>query len=325
MGSNWLRSTVASLIVVSLAGCVGGDAGTINQDDTPPEDATTRGRPADGRKLPAHISGTIIDTELLPIAQVDIAITPGDHIVLTDIEGNFVVGPLEPGTYVVSASKRGYASKEQQVTVTEDDETKIRLTLEAVASDVPHHETFSESMYLICHVVVPNPATLATSYILNAPCAGVVDLFTGAVNTLDHWMFSFTIDKPGFQSLVMEMVWESQQLGHDGLMQLSTLGTAEVEPTGGVGVGGTVYGGEMGEPFYMLIHAGQNYWDPDDPEATFYPVANETEHFQMLIAGGAGNNTLPNTAFFIEFRPTAYLTFFYNRQAQDGFSILPPE
>lgn len=325
MRSNSVPPALAIVAIVLLAGCVAGGADSIEGTDEPAGDSQVRGRPADNRELPSHITGVIIDTELIPIADADIAVTPGDHLVLTDVEGTFVVGPLDPGTYTVMASKRGYAAKEQQITVTADDESKVRLTLEAVASDVPYHETFSESMYLICHVVAPNPLTLAQSYILNAPCAGIVDLFTGAVNTLDHWMFSFTIDKPGFTSLVMEMVWDSQQLGHDGLMQLTTLGTAEVQPSGGVGVGGTVYGGEMGEPFYMLIHAGQNYWDPEDPESVFYPTANETEHFQMLIAGGAGNNTAPNTAFFIEFRPTAYLTFFYNRQAQDGFSILPPE
>ena len=324
MNSRSFPSVLAILAILLLAGCVTGGADPIDLKEQP-GGGEVRGRPDGNSKLPGHITGVIIDTELIPIAEADVVVMPGDHVVLTDLEGTFVVGPVEPGTYTVSVSKRGYASKDQQVTVTETDEAKIRLTLEAVASDVPYHETFTEAMYLICHVVVPNPLTLAQSYILNAPCAGIVDLVAGTVNSLDHWMFSFTIDKPGFESLVMEMVWEPQQLGHDGLMQLSTLGTAEVEPTGGVGVGGTVYGGEMGSPFYMLIHAGLNYWDPEDPEAVFYPNANETEHFQMLIAGGSGNNTAPNTAFFMEFRPTAYLTFFYNREATDGFSILPPE
>ncbi|HEX9816462.1 MAG TPA: hypothetical protein VGB18_05735, partial [Candidatus Thermoplasmatota archaeon] len=219
-------------------------------------------------------------------------------------------------------SKRGYASKEQQVTVAEGDETRVRLTLEAVASDVPHHETFSEAMYLICALVAP-PTPLGGA---NVPCAGLVDIFVGSTNSLDHWIFYFVIDKPGFKSLVMEMVWDPQQTGHDGLMQLSTEGRAAPNEAGGVTIAGSLYGGTQGPPFYMMMHAGQNYWaGGDNPETIFYPEPNATETFKMLIAGGGDNTTVPGLGFFLEFRPTAYLTFFYNREATPDFTILPPE
>lgn len=308
-----------AVLLALLAGCVGGDVGVTGQGggEIPGQGGVER--PDDGRELGAHISGVIIDTELIPVAEVEVVITPGDHIVLTDMAGVFVVGPLEPGTYTVIAQKRGYASKEQQVSVTASDETKVRLTLQPIASDVPHHETYTEAMYLICHIV--SPASPVGQ--LNAPCAGLLDIAVGATNTLDHWIFFFTIDKPGFQSLVSEMVWEPQPTGHDGLMQLSTEGRAAAGTTG-VTVAGSVYGDTQGPPFHAVLHAGQNYWNPEDPATTFYPEPNATETFKMLIAGGGGNTTTGG-AFFLEFRPTAYLTFFYNRQAAPDFSILPPD
>lgn len=312
---------VALALFGSLAGCIGAE-GEATQEDHSQHEQRTGGGDGVIRELPAHITGVIIDTELLPIAGADIVVTPGDHIVLTDGNGSFVVGPLEPGTYAVSASKRGYAVKEQQVAVTNDDETRIRLTLDAVASDVPYHETFSEAMYLICAFVSPSTPLGG----INVPCAGLVDVLAGTTNSLDHWIFYFVIDKPGFKSLVMEMVWDSQQTGHDGLMQLSTEGRAAPNEAGGVTIAGSLYGGTQGPPFYMTLHAGQNYWlDGTDPESVFYPEANATETFKMLIAGGGGNTTVPGLGFFIEFRPTAYLTFFYNREATPDFTILPPQ
>lgn len=310
---------VALAVLASLGGCVG-EAEAKEEDHSKHQQRT--GGDGAARNFPAHIVGVIIDTELLPIAEADVAVTPGDHIVLTGSDGTFVVGPLEPGTYTVSASKRGYAAKEQQVTVTETDESKLRLTLEAVASDVPYHETFSEAMYLICALV--SPATPVGR--INVPCAGLVDVLAGTTNSLDHWIFYFVIDKPGFKSLVMEMVWDPQQTGHDGLMQLSTEGRAAPNEAGGVTIAGTLYGGTQGPPFYMTLHAGQNYWlDGTDPDSIFYPEPNATETFKMLIAGGGGNTTVPGLGFFLEFRPTAYLTFFYNREATPDFTILPPE
>jgi hypothetical protein len=307
-------------LLVALAGCIAGDGGIGAAPD-----AHLRGfeaRPgADGR--PAHIVGVVVDTELIPLAGADVVLTPGELVALSDESGAFVFGPLEPGTYTLTAQKRGYASKDQQAEVSETEPTHVRLTLTAIASDVPYHETFSEAMYLICHLVIRNAAT--GIQVLNAPC-GAVDLVTGSTNTLDHWIFFFVVENPGFRSLVMEMVWDPQQLGHDGLMQLSTEGrVSAASGTQAVGVAGTVYGGTMGPPFHAVIHAGQSYWRTAGKNVTFYPEPNATERFKMLVAGGGDNTTLGGSAVFIEFRPTAYLTMFYNRHASPEFSVIPDD
>jgi hypothetical protein len=212
-----------------------------------------------------------------------------------------------------------------KVKVTDQKSARTTLTLQPIASDVPYHESFSEVMYLICHVVIRSNTGHAS--FLNAPC-GAVDLVTGGTNTIDRWIFYFEIKNPGFASLVMEMMWKTQQFGHDGLLQLTYVGKAQVGTTsGGAGatVAGTVYGGTRGPPYHDVIHAGKSYWKDSSTgkPVVFYPNTNETARFKMLVAGGGDNTTLDGSAVFLEFRPTVWLTMFYNRQATPEFSVLP--
>jgi hypothetical protein len=322
---------VALVSVSVLAGCVGGGAELT--DDTHAGHAT--GVVSDeGRELPAHIRGIVIDSELLPVPQADVVITPGDLVLQTDEAGMFLAGPLAAGAFVVTVQKPGYKTTDLSVNVVDDRESKVRISLEAVGSDVPYHETLTRVMFLYCSLALNFGADGVGYAPLSAPCMGLVDIgvqtVTGGTNTntLDTWTFDFVIDKTGFKSLVMEMVWPPQQFAANGLMQLTELAQAEANDAGGVTVAGSRYGASMQQPFHDLIHAGYNYWNGgEDPETTFYPNANETKSFQMIIAGYNGNTSIPagGSAVFLNFKPTVYLTFFYNRPALPEFSILPPE
>jgi hypothetical protein len=82
-----------------------------------------------------------------------------------------------------------------------------------------------------------------------------------------------------------------------------------------------VYGEEMAAPFWAKLLPGHVYWG----ENVFYPEPNVTENFELLIAGGGGNTSLFGSAAFIEFRPTVFVTQFYNRAPTNAFSALPDE
>lgn len=318
-----LTTRIMALLVAAAtaaAGCIG--AGGVPQSDEgsgPAHAAVDPNAPGEIEPAPGHISGIVVDPELVPIPEAYVTVVPGDLSATTNAAGAFKIGPLSDGTYTVKAEKRGYASADAEVAVKEESPTQVTLTLEPMASDVPYHETLTQRMYLICHIVLPNPASGGT--FLNAPCTAVY-LFGVPENLADKWIFYFKIDKPGFQSLAMEMTWQTQQLGRDGLMQLTKVARATTQG-GGVTVQDTVYGDSMANPFHFVIHAGNSYWRSGGKNITFYPIANETQEFRMLIAGGGGNTTVNNLALFIEFRPTAYLTLFYNRRASDDFTILP--
>lgn len=317
---------VALCVVVLLSGCLDEEAGGFS---APGGASDAAAGPSDAL-APGHIVGLVVDPELVPLAEATVSVVGGDLFAVTDAAGAFDLGPLEPGKYVVLAEKGGYASASLNVSVSGDRGLDVTLTLHPVAADVPYHQSTTKTLYIICAFSVRVAVTPDVGGQTTAPCAGLADLLlqtaTGQrhTNTLDNWTFDFTIENRGFKSLVMEMTWPPQQFGTNGLMQLSELATA-AGGTSGVTVGGTVYGGAMAQPYHDVIHAGRSYWVSGGKNVTFYPRENETQSFQMLVAGYYGNTSVPagGSAVFINFRPTVWLTFFYNRQAPDDFTVLP--
>ena len=79
------------------------------------------------------------------------------------------------------------------------------------------------------------------------------------------------------------------------------------------------------EPAAVIRGQYRGYREEDGVPVVFYPEPNATQKFELLVAGGEGNTTIPNGAVFVEFRPMVYLSFFYNRQARDAFTALPDE
>lgn len=318
-----LTTRIMALLVAAAtaaAGCIG--AGGVPQSDGGNGSANAAvdpNAPGEIEPAPGHISGIVVDPELVPVAEAYVAVTPGDYVTTTNAAGAFKIGPLAEGTYSVLAEKRGYQSATIEVAVREESPTKVTLTLEPMASDVPYHETLTRVMFLYCAVAIAPPTTL------RAPCGGLVDIVLQTVtgqpspNTLDTWTFDFRIEKPGFASLVMEMVWPPQSLGQNALMQLTKIARAQ-SSGGGVTISGTVYGGHMAQPYHDVIHAGRLY--VSNRNNTFYPTPNATQDFQMLVSVYEGNTTTGH-GVFIQWRPTVYLTFFYNRQASPDFTILP--
>lgn len=300
------RACVLALLLAAVAGCA--------QDPTASQvEALGQADFGDG---PGILVGQVVDPEIVPVEGAQVFVLGTQLRATTDATGLFRIGPLEPGLHSLRVERQGYATADAEVSLG----TPVTIILDPVASDVPYHETTVHQAYLMCHVVFILPGGEFGG--LNAPCAAIIDLV--AKNTApDDWIFPFTVENPGFESLVMEMTWMTQQFGHDGLLQLTTF--AEAEVGSGVTIGGTVYGGTMGPPFHVILHAGQSYWEDDDEPVYFYPEPNATQKFELLVAGGEGNTTIPGGAVFLEFRPTVYLSFFYNREATEGFTALPDE
>ena len=320
---------IALVTVLALAGCA--DATTDGALKT--QAAPSSGAPPDEMAdEPGYVTGTVVDTELVPIPEVDVIVNPGEHVVQTNVAGAFKVGPLEPGSYSVRAEKMGYNASEVQVTVQDDKPTRVTLTIVPAASTVPYHETRHLAGYLMCHAVLGNPLpqnpVTNQPYFMNAPCVAsleaVVPGFPSGV-LLDKWRFPFKVEAPGMRTLLLEMTWKDQQLGKDGLLQLSKGGQAEAGPAGepGVTIGESLYGGSMANPFYMPLHSGQAYWNTSSGPRVFHPDPNATGSFVLMFAGGHGNTTVKNSAFFYEFRSDIWMTFFYHRSMTAGFTILP--
>lgn len=82
----------------------------------------------DGTSVAAYtVSGTVKDAENAPVANATVAL--GTNTVTTDDSGAWSISDVPAGTYVVSASKTGYAPGSKTVTVTDADVTDVALTL----------------------------------------------------------------------------------------------------------------------------------------------------------------------------------------------------
>jgi hypothetical protein len=329
MARGYAVPSALAVLCMMLAGCADAKTDSVATLSSGPAEEI-RGDPLADE--PGFITGTVVDTELVPIGGVDVIVTPGEHVVQTNDQGAFKVGPLEAGSYQVRAEKAGYNATEVKVTIQDDKPSRITLTIIAAASTVPYHESRPFAGYLMCHVVLGNPAppnpVTNQPYFLNAPCVASLETLPGFPQgmLLDKWRFPFKIEAPGFASLVLEMKWNAQQLGKDGLMQLSKGGAAEPGPAGnpGVTIGNTLYGDTMANPFHAALHAGRSYRnDSAGKPVVFYPTPNATESMVIMYAGGEGNTTVKNTAFFYEFRSDIWLTFFYHRSMTPGFTIFP--
>lgn len=320
-GSSLPPVTVVFVVAMAaFAGCAGSDDTAAGAAEVPR--ALTGDELADASESGSLLKVLVIDPELFPISGAYVALESEGLEAFTDRTGVAGFGPLEPGDYTVLVEPEGYETATVKARVDTEGVSEAIAQVAPIGRDVPYHETLIFNGHLLCHVVINLPPPFAGG--LNAPCGAVIDLFLPNTSQ-DTWKFPFAVEHRGFSSLVLEMIWEPQQFGHDGLMQLTTLGTAEVAGSG-VTVAGTVYGDTQAAPFHAVLHAGRSYWNSSGEPVTFYPEPNTTENFELLVAGGGGNGTLPvEAALFLEFRPTSYVSLFYNRPATWSFTALPDE
>jgi hypothetical protein len=158
----------------------------------------------------AAICGVIVDQTIQPLDGVAIVGTMGaaGFDALTDADGQFCVGDLEPGFYNVAASKPGYT----KVAVQTDAEAGVarpplvRIVLERLFDQDPLISQFKFDGRLACHVQASLTAPCVTDWTQLVPGCG-----SGCVPPLRTIMgdardFMDEIDA-GWQSHIVEMTW----------------------------------------------------------------------------------------------------------------------
>lgn len=90
----------------------------------------------------ATLRGQVLNEELLPIQGAQIGILEPTIVVLSDVEGRFVMHGVPEGTRTVFASALGYGSATKVVTVPPDGQLpELLFALSAVAIEGPRHVT----------------------------------------------------------------------------------------------------------------------------------------------------------------------------------------
>lgn len=197
------------LVAVTLAGCAGGDSD--------PEEADGLGFDG-GVEDGAVLRGTVVDDELRPVANAEVALLELDLVTTSDEEGVFAFEGLEAGSYTLIAQRLGFESYSQRVELGAGGEVELRVDLVPIAVAEPYSEAFGPYQgYFQCR--------LSTFYTTGA-CGFTCPLVTSCINPLgDFWddeaAFNFKMTSNDYRSVVGEMRWEQGSFATSQEMRMS--------------------------------------------------------------------------------------------------------
>lgn len=300
--------------LIVLAGCAG------TPDATTPTDAGIGEPGAVDPNLPMYIHVQVVDVEIVPIEGVAVLVTPGDHLALTSANGTVSVGPLDPGQYVVSVDRQGYAATEKSVFLTEDVPVRLTFTLTPTATNVPYFETTLKVTFIQCGIGSSIPDPVGGS--ANIPCTAMnVNYQTGQNVTSDSDVFLLQITQPNLANLVVETQWQPQVYAHDMLFAIVGKGQVNTAISAG-GVASFEYRvrNQGGPPLTTWVTPGIV-----NPGGSVPFDGNVSAEYDAVARGIARNSTFEIVALYLDHRVNNYLTFFYNRPGSPDFSALPDQ
>jgi hypothetical protein len=158
--------------------------------------------------------GVVVDDAIRPIAEAKVALqmpAGGQQEKVTDDQGRFAFGDLEPGTYFLQVSHLQYASAQTsaEVRAGEADPMVHRVQLIRVFEQDPFTEQIQFEGFLACSNGVGVGTTCVNDYTrlvpqCNGGCLKQYNLSKTAGNIREYvWGLG-----PGWQSVVFEVVWE---------------------------------------------------------------------------------------------------------------------
>lgn len=133
---------VLLLLAAPLAGCLGG-----GEDGAGSGDEITRSR-ADPGEDTAVIEGVVTDTAVSPIEKANVTVVELNITVQTRPTGGFEIGPIDPGTYTITARAPGFVSSQQSVDAEAGQTSSIDFLLSHLAEDKPFMQEFEVAGFL---------------------------------------------------------------------------------------------------------------------------------------------------------------------------------
>lgn len=145
---------VAAVIVAGCSGSTPGPAPAGGSGTTaPPADFSDLDLRA--TKSTGVVRGVVVDATIVPVAGATVAVQPGDRNVTTDAEGRFGFSDLEPGAYLVRASKADYTAAQAtvQVVAGESEPRATMLVLDRLLGTEPYVDAMSWEGYMQCSLI----------------------------------------------------------------------------------------------------------------------------------------------------------------------------
>lgn len=291
----------ALLSLAFLAGCAGGS------------DAAKPGETSDGQVL---LGGVVVTPAIVPIAGATVTVAPGDLSNVTDANGEFLIGPLEPGAYVLSVAADGYAPQRTEVQVAPGMVRPV-LVLDATSTTVPYHELLHFEAFIECSYAQNFAGTIGGDF----SCFGVTDLVLQVEIDNDVNNFPFTVNAGGFKGLLYEMVWEPQDTmpNFAGFIR----NPLTVGQLGGVGQEQQFWADSGESPLRAWVYQGienDGAYDGD----VFHPDANVSADYEILVSGVTSGNQPAEVAIALNQSLDIFVTLFYNALGDDSYTALDP-
>ena len=291
----------ALLLAALVAGCAGGDGGPA-----------TAAAPGQGT-----LRGVVVTAAIVPIEGAKVTVEPGGLENVTDADGEFEVGPLEPGAYSLSVRADGYATQRMAVEVSEGAGDLVNVVLTAVTTDVPYSELYHYEAFIECSYAQNVGGVLGGDF----SCFGVTDLVLGVKVDNDVNNFPLHVNAGGFKGLLFEMVWEPQDTmpNYAGFIR-SAVAVGEV---GGVGQEQQFWVDSGESPLVAWVYQGienDGAYDGD----VFHPDQNASADYEILVGGVTSGSQPAEVAFALNQYLDVFVTLFYNALGAQSYSALAP-
>jgi hypothetical protein len=308
-----MRVAVALTLVVLLSGCSGG----AGNDDVPTaaDDFDDLGVAATATK--GVLLGVVVDEAIRPLkgAAVSLGLPSGAVDRTTDQDGRFAFGDLEPGTYLVQVSLLQYNSVQSsfEVVANEADPPVHRVQLTRLFAQDPYMEQIKFEGFIACAYAYGVSSTCVNDYTRLAGAVpgcqgGCLRDYNVSEQGGNHREFVTAIG-PGWQTLVMEMVWDPSLSAPASKGTLGmTLSFFERTSTG------HWYGSVDGpSPLRMQMDVGVEGPDQSEEPALIPPEG----HPSLFMLFGAGDEDVAVNQGFQFFQ-----TNFYYAVPPEGWSFV---
>lgn len=175
------------------------------------------------------LRGVVVDEAIRPLAGVRIRLPVADggqRNSTTADDGAFAFDGLQPGAYIVHATKLGFldASVSANVTAGLDTPGNVRLQMLIDVLNTPSIEQYSFNGFLQCSVtaLVARVAACNLNEVAQPVCQIPVDVCTSGPGNLtnDAFMAVHTISKQSIRFLQVELVWEAGSQASSSLRAL---------------------------------------------------------------------------------------------------------
>ena len=187
-------AVVATSILASLSGCVGGAAGGPTSADTP--GGIQPAAPAQFDENTGAITGTVTDDQIQPIQGADVGLVEKpEKSTQSDAAGAFTLSNLEPGAYTLVVGRLGFESTGKKVEVVAGSAVTVSMLIVPLPVAQPRHFTYRFSGYIDCAFAVVRTT-------LSAGCGQGT-----TVSTQAPFKGGWPAD---FSALVFEAEWNSQ-------------------------------------------------------------------------------------------------------------------